>query len=183
MAQAGAGLRGIRIAVRCAALRKARGARISVRAAGARSREGEAMEKHSTTASRTRGGGRVAAAGIVLLAAGAVGSSAALAQEGEIFIGGAACLTGIQAPLDEPGLRGAQLAVKAINERGGVLGRQLKFVNLDGKSDPVTVGNNAAQLISEGAELILAPCDFDIGGPANREAQNAGIVGISMCAS
>jgi len=141
------------------------------------------MDKHSTTASRTRGGGRVAAAGIVLLAAGAVGSSAALAQEGEIFIGGAACLTGIQAPLDEPGLRGAQLAVKAINERGGVLGRQLKFVNLDGKSDPVTVGNNAAQLISEGAELILAPCDFDMGGPANREAQNAGIVGISMCAS
>ena len=33
-----------------------------------------------------------------------------------------------------------------------MLGKQLKFVNLDGKSDPVTVGNNAAQLIGEGAQ-------------------------------
>lgn len=104
-------------------------------------------------------------------------------SEGPILIGGALCLTGIQAPLDEPGLRGARLAVKAINAKGGVLGHQLKFVNLDGKSDPVTVGNNAAELIAQGAELIIAPCDFDMGGPANREAQRAGLVGISTCGS
>ena len=30
---------------------------------------------------------------------------------------------------------------------------------------------------------MIAPCDFDMGGPANREAQKAGIVGISTCAS
>jgi branched-chain amino acid transport system substrate-binding protein len=101
----------------------------------------------------------------------------------EILIGGALCLTGIQAPLDEPGLRGAELAVKVINQKGGVLGKQLKFVNLDGKSDPVTVGNSAAQVIGEGAQLMVAPCDFDMGGPADREAQKAGIVGISTCAS
>jgi branched-chain amino acid transport system substrate-binding protein len=59
----------------------------------------------------------------------------------------------------------------------------VKFVNLDGKSDPVTVGNNAVELIDQGAKLIVAPCDFDFGGPASREAQNAGLVGISTCAS
>lgn len=121
-------------------------------------------------------------ASATVLAVGLGLSHGVLAAE-EIFIGGALCLTGIQAPLDEPGLRGAELAVKAINANGGVLGRKLKFVNLDGKSDPVTVGNNAAQLIAEGAQLIVAPCDFDMGGPADREAQTAGLVGISTCAS
>lgn len=109
-------------------------------------------------------------------------ASAAQAEE-EVFIGGALSLTGIQAPLDEPTLRGAELAVKALNDRGGILGKPVKFVNLDGKSDPATVGNVAVQLIDQGADMIVAPCDFDFGGPASREAQKSGLVGISTCAS
>lgn len=101
----------------------------------------------------------------------------------EVFIGGALSLTGIQAPLDEPTLRGAKVAVKALNDKGGILGKPVKFVNIDGKSDPATVGNVAVQLIDQGADMIIAPCDFDFGGPASREAQKAGIVGISTCAS
>ena len=103
--------------------------------------------------------------------------------EDEVLIGGALSLTGVQAPLDEPGLKGAQVAVKYLNDHGGILGKQVKFVNIDGKSDPVTVGNAAVELIDQGAKLIVAPCDFDFGGPASREAQKAGIVGISTCAS
>ncbi len=101
----------------------------------------------------------------------------------EILIGGTLCLTGVQAPLDEPGLKGAKVAVKFLNSHGGILGKKVKFVNIDGKSDPVVVGNAAVQLIDQGAKLIVAPCDFDFGGPASREAQKAGIVGISTCAS
>ncbi len=100
-----------------------------------------------------------------------------------IKIGASLCLTGIQAPLDEPALKGAQLAVDEINKKGGILGKQLELVNLDGKSDPVTVGNNAVQLVQEGVVAIIAPSDFDFGGPASREAQKAGIVGISPAAS
>ena len=111
------------------------------------------------------------------------GGGGAGAKGGKILIGGALCLTGIQAPLDEPSVRGAQLAVEVINQKGGVLGRQLEFVNLDGKSDPVTVGNVAVELIKKGAKAIITPSDFDFGGPASREAQKAGIVGISPCAS
>ena len=107
----------------------------------------------------------------------------ASAQEDKITFGGALCLTGDQAPLDTPGYRGAQVAVQAINDAGGLLGRQVEFVNIDGKSDPVTVGNAAVELIDQGADLILAPCDFDFGGPASREAQSAGLVGLSLCAS
>jgi branched-chain amino acid transport system substrate-binding protein len=105
------------------------------------------------------------------------------AKDEVILIGGALSSTGVQAPLDEPGLKGAQVAVKALNDAGGLLGKQVKFINLDGKSDPVTVGNIAVELIDKGAQLMVAPCDFDFGGPASREAQKAGIVGISTCAS
>ncbi len=104
-------------------------------------------------------------------------------ESGSILIGGALCLTGIQAPLDEPSVRGAQLAVEEVNKAGGVLGRKVEFVNLDGKSDPVTVGNVAVELIKKGAKAIIAPSDFDFGGPASREAQKVGLVGISPCAS
>jgi ABC-type branched-subunit amino acid transport system substrate-binding protein len=47
-----------------------------------------------------------------LLACGGGGGGA---KGGKILIGGALCLTGIQAPLDEPSVRGAQLAVEEIN--------------------------------------------------------------------
>jgi len=109
--------------------------------------------------------------------------TAVAAQAEELLIAGALSLTGVQAPLDEPGFRGAQVAVKFLNDNGGILGRQVDFVNLDGKSDPVTVGNVAVQLLDQGAELMVAPCDFDFGGPAGREAQEVGVVGISTCAS
>jgi branched-chain amino acid transport system substrate-binding protein len=107
----------------------------------------------------------------------------AQAQDDTIIIGGAMCQTGVQAPLDTPGVLGAQVAVKYINDNGGLLGKKVEFINVDGKSDPVTVGNAAVELIDKGADIIMAPCDFDFGSPASREAQEAGLVGISACAS
>ncbi len=123
----------------------------------------------------------LAAMALLVAACGAQGPGASGGDT--ILIGGALSLTGIQAPLDEPGLRGAQLAVKELNKNGGILGKQVSLTNLDGKSDPVVVGNVAIELIQKGAKAIIAPCDFDFGGPASREAQKAGIVGISTCAS
>ena len=118
---------------------------------------------------------------VAALALAAVTTTAAYGEE--IVIGGTLSLTGVQAPLDEPGLRGAKVAVKVLNERGGILGKKVKFINLDGKSDAVTVGNSTVTLIDQGASMIVAPCDFDFGGPASREAQKSGLVGISTCAS
>lgn len=123
----------------------------------------------------------IAALGVTAL--GFLAASPIQAAEDELLIGGSLCRTGIQAPLDEPGLRGAQVAVKYLNDNGGVLGKKVRFVNLDGKSDPSTVANNAAELVADGADLIVAPCDFDMGGPANRAAQEGGIVGMSTCGS
>src|SRR5262249_43305661 len=78
---------------------------------------------------------------------------------------------------------GAKLAVKKINEKGGVLGRQLQILELDGKTDPPTLGNAAREVIQKGAEVLVTPCDFDYGAPAGQAGQEAGPVGISFCAS
>ena len=122
--------------------------------------------------------------------AGGAGSGAATAPaspgaggEDPIIVGAAVHLTGWMAAYDTPPLMGARLAVKQINEAGGVLGRPLQLIELDGKTDQATVGNAAIQLIEQGAEVLIAPCDFDFGAPVGRAAQDAGIVGLSTCAS
>lgn len=107
----------------------------------------------------------------------------AQAQDDPILIGAPVHFTGWMAAYDQPPLEGARLAVKKINEEGGVLGRELQLIEIDGKTDPATVGNAAQEVIQEGAEVIIAPCDFDLGAPVGQAAQEAGLVGISFCAS
>lgn len=113
------------------------------------------------------------------LAIGQVGAQ----DDDPIILGAAVNLTGWMAAYDQPPLDGAKLAVKKINEAGGVLGRPLKIIEIDGKTDPATVGNAALEVIDDGADAILAPCDFDYGAPASQAAQEAGLVGVSFCAS
>ena len=110
-------------------------------------------------------------------------TSSQAVNQGPILIGAVLNTTGIQAALDEPGVRGAQLAVDELNKQGGILGRQVEFINLDGKSDPKVVESDAQELVTKGAVALIAPCDFDFGSPVSKVAQRAGLVGLSTCAS
>ena len=100
-----------------------------------------------------------------------------------IVIGAAVHQSDWMAAYDLPPLEGARLAVEQINAAGGVLGRPLEIIDGDGRTDPATVGNVAIELIDAGAEVLIAPCDFDYGAPVSQAAQEAGIVGVSTCAS
>lgn len=123
-------------------------------------------------------------AALLLMLVPMMAAGQARAQDDDpIILGAPVNLTGWMAAYDVPPLEGAKLAVKQINEAGGVLGRQLKIIEVDGKTDPATVGNAALEVIGEGADVILAPCDFDYGAPASQAAQEAGLVGVSFCAS
>ncbi|MDQ3695597.1 MAG: ABC transporter substrate-binding protein [Chloroflexota bacterium] len=114
----------------------------------------------------------------------AFGTMGVVAQDDDpIIIGAPVHLTGWMAAYDTPPLEGAQLAVQVINEAGGVLGRPLEIMTIDGRTDPATVGNAAIEVIDAGAEVLLAPCDFDYGAPVGQAAQAAGLVGVSFCAS
>ena len=127
---------------------------------------------------------------LALLAAGFGTQVTASAQEATpaasgdpIVIGAAVHQSDWMAAYDLPPLEGARLAVEQINANGGVLGRPLELIDGDGRTDPATVGNVAIELIDAGAEVLIAPCDFDYGAPVSQAAQEAGIVGVSTCAS
>lgn len=100
-----------------------------------------------------------------------------------IIIGEATAQTGILAYLDNPAHAGIELAVDEINSQGGVLGRPLKVVRKDYKSDPQEGAKVALELLDEGAEMIIVTCDFDFGGPAAREAEKQGKISFSQCAA
>ena len=100
-------------------------------------------------------------AAMLLMLAPALAAGNAVAQDDDpIIIGAPINLTGQMAAYDQPPLEGAQLAVKKINEAGGVLGRPLELKVIDGKTDPATVGNAALEVIDDGAEVLVPPCDF-----------------------
>ncbi len=69
-------------------------------------------------------------------------------QLDKIYIGLTATLTGTQSLSGNNALQGAQLAVKQINENGGILGRQVELVYEDEGSDQQTAVNACAKLLS-----------------------------------
>lgn len=108
---------------------------------------------------------------------------AAPAEVEPIIIGSCAHLSGWMAAYDGPPREGALLAIDHINETGGILGRPVEFIELDGQTDAAVLGRVAQQLIDAGAHVLYMPCDFDFGAAAALVAQEHGIVGISTCAS
>ena len=102
-------------------------------------------------------------------------STAGPRAEDPIVIGMAIAKSGVFSTYDLAVQDGAKLAVSEINAKGGVLGRQLKIIDFDTASKLENSGPAAKQLISQGADFIIGTADYDFGGPAAREANNAGI--------
>lgn len=75
-----------------------------------------------------------------------------------IKIGAIYNLTGDQSSLDAPSLNGLTLAAKEINAAGGVLGRKIQVVSLDGKTDQSISTNAALKLIN--VEKVAAIAGF-----------------------
>ncbi|HEX7158654.1 MAG TPA: ABC transporter substrate-binding protein [Edaphobacter sp.] len=141
--------------------------------------------KRSHTSSRRVGAGAVwACLAILVLAACGQGSSQSnsSSSSGPIIIGRAVAATGFMAAYDGPPDIGLQLWANQINNSGGLLGRKIKLVAADTKTD-INFGATAADtVLDEGANILIASCDFDYGGPAALEAQKRGILAFSYCA-
>ena len=119
-----------------------------------------------------------------LLAAVSLGfAQQAAADDDPIVIGAAVALSGFVAPYDDGPQKAAQLAVKVINERGGVLGRQLEMVFADTKSDIAHGAVAGLEVLDQGAQMILVTCDYDFGGGAASVANARGIIAFSSCAA
>ena len=79
----------------------------------------------------------IAAALTLSLSAGsAVMAEASLDTENPIKIGYIGALSGDTALWGQAGLNGMELTAKQINEAGGILGREVQIIGLDGKGAP-----------------------------------------------
>lgn len=120
----------------------------------------------------------------VLLASVAVATmscGAALAADDGLVIGYAAAVTGSLAPYDSPD--GVACRVKQINEAGGLLGKPIKLIVRDTKSDAVTASNAGQELIDQGADVILGPPTDDGLIPIAQLALPKGIPVLSVGAT
>ena len=80
-----------------------------------------------------------------------------------IRIGASLSQTGGRAAPGQNQLRGYQLCVKHMNDKGGVLGRKLELVLYDDGSDPATAVRLYEKLITQGkVNLVLGPLSPDI---------------------
>jgi len=105
----------------------------------------------------------VVAALSFLLATAAHAEQTAAATVTPVKIGAIYNLSGAQASLGQPSLRGAQLAVKQLNAAGGVLGRQIELKAYDGKTDPAVIRQHTQTLVtSDQAVALIGLNDTDM---------------------
>lgn len=118
---------------------------------------------------------------IALFLIAAIIAMSAEAADDDIVIGAATSSSGWMAAFDIGPTRAAQLAVDDINAKGGVLGRKLRLVAIDTKTDQSQTAKAAQALVAQNASLILTACDFDNGAPAALVAEKANRLAISSC--
>jgi branched-chain amino acid transport system substrate-binding protein len=98
--------------------------------------------------------GRWAAIGAALLTL-----FVAQARADDYVIGSSAGLTGYTAILDGAWVDGLKLAVKHINDRGGLVGKQLKLVVEDNRAEPQEAVNAYRKMLSaDRAEVFVSGC-------------------------
>lgn len=123
--------------------------------------------------------------GCALLAVSVFMASAGVvvaAESAPIIIGVVESQTGFMSAYDGPPSQGIDLAVRHINDAGGVLGRPIEIIRFDQKTDAELAATGATALIDQGAVAIVAACDFDFGSPAAIVANARRIPAISTCA-
>ncbi len=119
--------------------------------------------------------------GAVLATALALGARPAAADG--ITIGLAVAFSGWMEAYDGEAAKMAQLWIEQTNQKGGLLGKPIKVVTADTKTDRVEGAKVGKQLIDQGANLLLVSADYDYGAPAALQAQKAGVVSVFMGAS
>lgn len=74
-----------------------------------------------------------------------------------ITIGLILAKTGIASLDNQAGAKGADLAVKELNDTGGILGRPLRIIEFDNQSTPLGSSNAAKMAVHQGVSAVIGP--------------------------
>ena len=94
-------------------------------------------------------------------------------------------LTGTQSDLDIPSSKGALLAVKELNESGGVLGNTVELLVKDGQTDTAVIRQRVAEILQEAQDVVAFTgfSDTDMVLAAAPSAKSAGRVFLTSGAT
>lgn len=120
--------------------------------------------------------GAVAALGL------AAGVTTANADDHEVVVGFAASYSGWMQAYSQPSTNAALIAIDDINAKGGILGKKIRAVMADAKTDRVEGAKAGQEVLNEGAQMLAVDCDYDFGAPAALAAKNANKIAIFLCA-
>ena len=99
-------------------------------------------------------------------------------------VGGGFALTGDESVLDVPAANGAQLAVKEINAKGGVLGQPIDLIVHDSQYDMAVTAQDAQQFVEEDkVQAFVGYTDTDSVLASAQTFQDAGIPYITVGAT
>lgn len=107
---------------------------------------------------------------------------AALADDHEIVIGMATAQSGWMQAYDKPAREAALIRIDEINAAGGLMGKQIRVVEADTKTDRAEGAKAGLEVLDGGAEMVVVSCDYDFGAPAALAAQAAGKISFFLCA-
>lgn len=97
-----------------------------------------------------------------------------------IVIAVEAPLSGSQSANGKDMLRGVKLAVREVNARGGVLGRQVSLVPIDDRADADLAEAAVARAVAAGAVAVIGPYNSSVGVINLGSYLDAGIVPLRM---
>ena len=100
----------------------------------------------------------------------------------EIVVGFATAASGFMQAYDKPAQDAALIRIDEINKAGGLLGKKIKPVFADTKTDQAEGAKAGLAVLDQGADLVIVSCDYDYGAPAALQAQAAGKVSFFLCA-
>jgi branched-chain amino acid transport system substrate-binding protein len=107
-----------------------------------------------------------------LAAVTALWCTPALAAD-EIVVGFATAASGFMQAYDKPAQDAALIRIDEINKAGGLLGKKIKPVFADTKTDQAEGAKAGLTVLDQNAELVIVSCDYDFGAPAALQAQSA----------
>src|SRR5947207_3698354 len=78
----------------------------------------------------------------------------------EIVIGFATAASGFMQAYDKPAQDAAMIRIDEINKAGGLLGKKIKTVSADTKTDQAEGAKAGLAVLDQGADLVVGSCDY-----------------------
>lgn len=116
------------------------------------------------------------------LGAALVAALASPVMADDITVGFAIAKSGWMEAYDTPAATAAKIRIDEINAAGGLLGKQIKWIEADTRTDRAEAAKAGLEMVDQGAQMMVVSCDYDFGAPAALVAEGEGMNSFFLCA-